>query len=85
MFQFPSNGKDILNGVAVAKRAKADEFQFPSNGKDILNARQENVINPNLVFQFPSNGKDILNLAKDSDWRVRLAVGFNSLQTGKTF
>ena len=38
MFQFPSNGKDILNALAAFKQSVVFyEFQFPSNGKDILN------------------------------------------------
>ena len=40
LFQFPSNGKDILNLSTQQQPAKIEtEFQFPSNGKDILNGQ----------------------------------------------
>ena len=40
-FQFPSNGKDILNIRFYSWIKFRKAFQFPSNGKDILNQRRQ--------------------------------------------
>ena len=82
----PFKRESPFGHVSTGEVLAQARFQFPSNGKVLSDAGvcKVNLHNNADVFQFPSNGKVLSDAEMDAKINA-LRVGFNSLQTGKSF